>query len=216
MWKLLVRQGWVINKKRVRRIWREENLQVKARKKRKRTGPRSPGNITARRPNHIWAMDFEFDQTRKGRRLKILNMTDEFTHEGVAGEVDYHLDAEAVCSVLDGAVAERGAVPTYLRCDNGPEFIAKALRDWCFDHGSVTEFIEPGSPWQNGFVESYNSRMRDELLNMEVFENALETQVLVDDWRDEFNTYRPHRSLNMETPAEFLARWRAEHATRVS
>jgi transposase InsO family protein len=128
---LLTRQGWQINKKRVRRLWREESLQVKRRRKRRRTGRRSPRNITAARPNHIWAMDFEFDQSRKGRQLKILNMTDEFTHEGIAGEVDYRVDAHAVCRVLDQTVKERGGAPDYIRCDNGPELIARRCPEFC-------------------------------------------------------------------------------------
>jgi putative transposase len=118
---LLVRAGFTINRKRVRRIWREENLQVKRKRRRKRTGRRSPGDILAAYPNHVWAIDFEFDQTRKGRQLKIANMVDEFTHEGIAGEVAYSIDAAKLVNMLEGIVAERGA-PTYLRCDIQTEF----------------------------------------------------------------------------------------------
>jgi putative transposase len=214
---LLCRQGWEVNRKRVRRIWREESLQVKRRKRRRRrTGRRSPGGIQACYPNHVWAADFEADQTRRGRRLKILNITDEFTHEGIAGKVAYSIDAASLIEVLDAFAAERGA-PRYLRCDNGPEFISKLLERWCREQRrTATEFIEPGSPWQNPFVESYNGRMRDELLNLELFENAFEAQVVIDDWRWEFNNVRPHRSLGMATPAEFAARWKAEYDVRVS
>jgi len=212
---LLRRQGFKINHKRTRRIWREEHLQVRRKKRRKRTGRRSPGNILAAYPNHVWAIDFEFDQTRRGRQIKIANMVDEFTHEGIAGKAAYSIDANKLIGVLDEVVAERGA-PEFLRCDNGPEFISKALARWCRSKKMKIEFIEPGSPWQNGFCESYNGRMREELLNMEIIENALEAQVLVDDWRQEFNTLRPHRSLKMATPSEFAARWRAEHGSRLS
>ena len=212
---LLRRAGFTINRKRIRRIWREENLQVRRKRRRKRTGRRSPGNILAAYPNHVWAIDFEFDQTRRGRQLKIANMVDEFTHEGIAGHVAYSIDAQKLVNMLEGIVAERG-LPTYLRCDNGPEFISRALARWCRKRRMRIEFIEPGSPWQNGFCESYNGRMREELLNLEIIENALEAQVLVDDWRAEFNTVRPHRSLKMQTPAEFAARWRAEHGSRPS
>ena len=142
-------------------------------------------------------------------------MVEEFTHEGIAGEVAYSIDAKKLVNMLEGIVAERGT-PTYLRCDNGPEFISHALARWCRSKRMRIEFIEPGSPWQNGFVESYNGRMREELLNLEIIENALEAQVLVDDWREEFNETRPHRSLKMQTPSEFAARWRAEHDTRPS
>src|SRR5205085_339583 len=111
-------------------IWREENLQVRRKRRRKRTGRRSPGNILAAYPNHVWAIDFEFDQTRRGRQLKIANMVDEFTHEGIAGHVAYSIDAQKLVNMLEGIVAERG-LPTYLRCDNGPEFISRALARWC-------------------------------------------------------------------------------------
>ncbi len=213
--RLLMDQGLRINRKRVRRIWREENLQVRRKRRRRRTGRRSPGNIQASYPNHVWAMDFEFDQTRKGRPLKILNMTDEFTHEGIAGEVGYSIDAKKVIQVLEETVKECGA-SVFVRCDNGPEFISHALARWCARRSTTTEHIEPGSPWQNPYIESYNGRMREELLNMEVFENRLEAQVVVDDWRWEFNNVRPHRSLAMETPAAFAARWKTEDEARPS
>lgn len=205
-----------MNRKRFRRIWREEGLQAKHKKRRRRkTGRRSPGGVIATYPNHVWAADFEKDQTRRGRVLKILNIVDEFTHEGIAGKVAYSIDAGGVIEALDALVAERGA-PRYLRMDNGPEFIAKALEHWCSELGTRTEFIEPGSPWQNPFIESYNGRMRDELLNLELFEDAFEAQVVVNDWRWEFNNVRPHRSLGMATPAEFAARWKPEYEVRVS
>ncbi len=212
---LLLREGFRINRKRVRRIWREEGLQVRRRRRRRRTGPSSPGNVSASFPNHVWAMDFEFDQTRRGRTLKILNVTDEFTREGIAGEVDYSLDARRMVGVLERVVEERGA-PRYVRCDNGPELISHALARWCEKRGARTEFIEPGSPWQNAYVESYNGRMREELLNLELFENRLEAQVVIDDWRWEYNQVRPHRSLKMATPSEFAARWRALDEIRSS
>jgi len=213
---LLCQKGFKVNRKRVRRIWREEGLQVRRKTRRRRkTGRRSPGGIIAAWPNHVWAVDFEADQTRRGRRLKILNVVDEFTHEGIAGKVAYSIDAASLIEVLDELVAERGA-PRYLRCDNGPEFISKLLARWCRELRAMTEFIEPGSPWQNPFIESYNGRMRDELLNLEIFENAFEAQVVVDDWRWEFNNVRPHRSIGMATPAEFAARWRAEYDVRAS
>jgi len=129
-------------------------------------------------------------------------VTDEFTREALASEVGRSIDAVATVKVLHELVGERGA-PVYVRCDNGPEFISDALRRWCVRQGARTSFIEPGAPWQNAFVESFNGRMREELLNLEVFDSLIEAQVLIEDWRVEYNEYRPHRSLRMLTPTEF-------------
>jgi putative transposase len=156
---LLVREGHKINRKRVRRIWREEGLQVKRRKRRRRAGAGVPGHLGASHPNHTGAMDYEFDETAGGRRLKILNVTDEFTREALASLVPRSIDANATVGVLASLATERGA-PTYVRCDNGPEFVGYALRRWCQRVGTTTSFIEPGAPWQNAFVESFNSHAR--------------------------------------------------------
>ena len=212
---LLCRAGWSINRKRVRRIWREEGLQVLRRKRRRRSGSRAPGHMAASHPNHTWAMDYEFDETAGGRRLKILNVTDEFTREALACVPARSIDARATVAVLAGLSADRGA-PVYVRCDNGPEFVGHALKRWCHRYGARTSFIEPGAPWQNAFVESFNGRMREELLNLEVFDSLVEAAVLIEDWRVEYNTYRPHRSLRMLTPAEFAARWNQENEARLS
>ena len=212
---LLCREGWRINRKRVRRVWREEGLQVRRRKRRRRAGSRVPGHQAASYPNHTWAMDYEFDETAGGRRLKILNVTDEFTREALACVPARSIDAKATVAVLAGLTADRGA-PRYVRCDNGPEFVGHALKRWCRSSGARTSFIEPGAPWQNAFVESFNGRMREELLNLEVFDSLVEAAVLIEDWRVEYNTYRPHRSLRMLTPTEFAARWKQENEARLS
>jgi len=212
---LLCREGLRINRKRVRRIWREEGLQVRRRKRRRRAGSRVPGHLAATHPNPTWAMDYEFDETAGGRRLKILNVTDEFTREALACVPARSIDATATVAVLAGLTADRGA-PVYVRCDNGPEFVGHALKRWCRSSGARTSFIEPGAPWQNAFVESFNGRMREELLNLEVFDSLPEARVLIEDWRVEYNTYRPHRSLRMLTPAEFAARWKQENEARLS
>jgi len=160
-------------------------------------------------------MDFQFDDISRGRRIKILNVTDEFTREALAGRVARHLTAKDTVAVLERIVHERGA-PTHIRCDNGPEFIAKALQRWCLRRGSRTSHIEPGAPWQNPFVESYNGKLRKELLDLELLDSVLEAQVLVDDWREDYNTYRPHQSLGYLTPAAFARRWREQSPTPAS
>jgi len=212
---ILCREGWKVNRKRVRRIWREEGLQVPAPKKRRRRGRRAPGHVQASHPDQVWAMDFLFDDISRGRRIKVLNVTDEFTRESLAGQVARSITARDTVAVLQGIVGTRGA-PANIRCDNGPEFIAHALRSWCARKGSNTLYIEPGSPWQNPYVESYNDKMRRELLNGELIDSVLEGQVLLDDWREDFNTYRPHQSLGYLTPVEFTRRWRMENEGRVS
>jgi transposase InsO family protein len=209
--RILLREGWVINRKRTRRLWREEGLRRPPACKRKRRRPEAGAELLrATHPNHVWALDFQFDETADRRRLKLLNIVDEHTREALAMRVGRSCDADEVVAVIEALVAERGA-PAYLRMDNGPELIAWALRDWCRLAGTATAYIEPGSPWENPFVESFNGRVRDELLNIEEFASLLEAQVVIETWRAEYNTYRPHSSLGGLTPAEFRARWVAEH-----
>jgi putative transposase len=195
-----------VNRKRVRRIWRQEGLQVKTRKRRRRAGRRAPGHVAPSRPNQVWAMVFQFDDISRGRRIKILNVTDEFTREPLAGTVARHITAKDTVAVLQQVVSERGA-PTHIRCDNGPEFIAKALQRWCSRRGSATSHIEPGA---HGRISSWSpttDHLRKELLDLELLDSVLEAQVLIDDWREDYNTYRPHQSLGYLTPAEFARRW---------
>ncbi len=203
---LLRREGQVINAKRTRRLWREEGLRRPAPCKRKRSRP--PGGeplAAAERPNQVWALDFQFDETADGRRLKLLNIVDEHTREALAMRVGRSCDADEVVATIEALVAKRGA-PEHLRMDNGPELVAWALRDWCRLAGTATTYIEPGAPWENPFVESFNGRVRDELLNIEEFGSLLEAQVLVEAWRVEYNTYRPHSSLGGLTPSEYTER----------
>jgi transposase InsO family protein len=204
---LLRRDGHLINKKRTRRLWREEGLRRPPACKRKRSRPPGGGELLrATRPNQVWAIDFQFDETADYRRLKLCNIVDEYTREALAMRVGRTCDADDVVAVIEALVAERGA-PAHLRMDNGPELIAWALRDWCRLAGTGTVYIEPGSPWENPFVESFNGRARDELLNIEEFATLLEAHVIIEAWRVEYNTYRPHSSLGGLTPAEFAARW---------
>lgn len=182
---LLLRDGWTINKKRVQRLWRADGLRRPTRcTKRRRLRPESAERLRAERPNDVWAIDFQFDETADFRRLKLANIVDEFTREGPAMEVNRSMTADQLVSVIERLVAERGA-PEHLRMDNGPELLAWALRDWCRMSGTRTIYIEPGSPWENPYVESFNSRSRDELLNLEEFGTLAEARLVVEAWRIE-------------------------------
>ncbi len=203
---ILLREGWSMNRKRTRRIWRQEGLRrpVKTRKRR-RLGTAQAARLRASRPNEVWAFDFQFDETSDRRRIKLCNIVDEYTREALAIRVARNCTAEDVITILERLVADRGA-PTYLRADNGPEMIAWTLRDYCRLKGTRTAYIEPGSPWENPFVESFNGRLRDELLNIEEFACLTEAKVIIEDWRIQYNTYRPHSALGSLTPAEYAER----------
>jgi len=200
-------EGWEVNRKRVQRCWREEGLRVPQRKrKRRRLGESTApaGRLRAERPNQVWAFDFQFDQTADGRILKLLNVVDEFTREALEMLVERGIDADKTVSVLERLAAQRGA-PEHLRCDNGPEMTAHALHDWCVISKAGTAYIEPGSPWQNPFVESFHSRVRDELLDIEEFSCLAEAKVVIGDWQQDYNWRRAHSSLGMRAPAVFAA-----------
>ena len=202
-------QGWSVNRKRVQRLWREEGLRVpQRRRKRRRLGESTvpAQRLRAERPGHVWAFDFQFDQTADGQAIKLGNIVDEFTREALVMLVARSLDADTVVQTLERLVAERGA-PEHLRMDNGPEMTAHALADWCEHANTATVFIEPGSPWQNPFVESFHSRVRDELLDVEEFSCLAEARVVIGDWQEDYNTRRPHSSLGMRAPAVFAAQW---------
>jgi putative transposase len=210
----LIEQGWAINRKRTQRLWREEGLRVPAkRRKRQRRGQSTvPGDrLRAERPDHVWGFDFQFDVTDDGRAIKLLYVVDEFTREALAMEAERSIDADHVVDVLDRIVAERGGYPEFVRCDNGPEMTSAALRDWCRFSRTGAAFIEPGSPWENAYVESFNSRVRDELLAVEVFSCLTEAKVMVDDFRDDYNRNRPHRAHGMMTPTAFKTGWETAH-----
>ncbi len=154
---------------------------------------------------NVWlAMDFQFDQTTDTRPIKMLNIIDEYSRECLASIAGRSMDSKGVVAVLDGLLAERGK-PSFIRLDNGPEFIAGVLADWCKEVGVTLYFIEPGFPWLNGKVESFNSRLRDELLNGELFESVAEAQKLLDRWRAEYNAYRPNSSLGYLAPSKFAS-----------
>jgi putative transposase len=208
---LLLRDGWRINKKRTQRLWRDEGLRRPQRcTKRRRIRVDSAIRHRAEFPNHVWAIDFQFDETADYRRLKMLNIVDEHTREALAMVVDRSITADKLLSVIEQLVVRHGQ-PLHLRMDNGPELLSWALRDWCRFTGTRTIYIEPGSPWENPFVESFNGRARDELLNIEEFATLSEARVIVEAWRIEYNTYRPHSSLGGLTPAEFKRRWTEQY-----
>ena len=203
----LRQDGWGVNRKRVQRLWREEGLRVPQRKrKRRRLGESTvpAKRLRAARPNQVWAFDFQFDQTADGRVLKVLNIVDEFTRECLVMLVDRRITSDRVVEILEVLAAGRGA-PEYLRMDNGPEMTAHALRDWCLLARTGTVFIEPGSPWENPYVESFHSRVRDELLDVEEFSCLAEAKVVIGDWREDYNHRRPHSALAMKAPAVFAA-----------
>jgi putative transposase len=205
-----------VNRKAIQRLWREEGLRVPSqRRKRQRLGASTTpaDRLAAEHPNHVWALDYQFDQTLDGRTLKLLNVVDEHTREALTITVDRRIDADATVAVLDRLVAERGCAPRFIRCDNGPELTANALPDWCRFAGTGPSYIEPGAPWQNPYVESFGSRLRDELLAVEAFNTLLEAQVLVEDWRIEYNTVRPHSALGYLTPTDYAKTWTTNHST---
>lgn len=203
------RQGRQVNDKRVRRLWRDEGLRVphKQRKKRLSGVGVHVGAMCPIRPNVLWALDFQFDTLADGRTIKMLNVIDEFTREALAIEVDRSIDADHVVAVLERLAAQRGSAPVYVRFDNGPEFVAHAVADWCRFTGTNSVFIDPGSPWQNAWIESFNGKFRDELLNGWQFDSLQEARVIIEDWRIDYNWKRPHTAHGDLTPGEFAAKW---------
>ena len=203
-YRLLRREGLTVNHKRVQRLWREEGLQLPTPRKRKRARP-ADGSVRRHRaehPHQVWAMDFQFDATADGRRLKFLNVIDEHSRLCLAIRVGRRCKAKDVVAVLEELTSLYPA-PAFIRSDNGPEFLFQALRDWCEASTTTsTAYIAPGSPWENGFAESFNGRFRDEFLNTELFTTASESQILADRWRWEYNTLRPHSALQGRTPLE--------------
>jgi len=204
---LLRREGFRVNKKRVHRIWKSEGLGLPRRRpRRRRMGPVEEIINKAEYPDHVWSYDFVEDRTERGGKLRILAIIDEYTRECLAIRVASSIPASAVVEVLEWLFLTRG-VPKYLRSDNGPEFVARAVCQWLKESGCQTLFITPGSPWENGYIESFNDKLRDECLNREIFRNGQEAQAIVETWRQEYNNYRPHSSLGYLTPAEFARRY---------
>jgi len=200
---LLHAEGWCCNHKRIERIWRAEGLKVPARQpKRGRLWLNDGSCLRLRpdRPNHVWAYDFVEDRTREGRKFRTLNVVNEFSRECLAIRVQRKLGSTEVIDVLTDLFITRGT-PAYIRSDNGPEFVATAVKGWITTLGAKPAYIEPGSPWENGYVESFNGKFRDELLACEAFNTLAEARVLIEQWRVHYNTVRPHSSLGYRPPA---------------
>ena len=200
---LLKAAGWLVNDKRVERIWRREGLKVPVKQPKRGRIWDNDGSCYRLRPecrNHVWSYDFVEARTHDGRKFRMLNVVDEFTHECLAIRVARRLKAIDVIDVLSDLFILR-EVPGHIRSDNGPEFIAKSVRAWITGVGAKTAYITPGSPWENGYVESFNARLRDELLNGEIFYTLKEAQIVIESWRRHYNAVRPHASLGYRPPA---------------
>jgi len=196
-------RGWKVNHKRVERIWRREGLKVPQKQPKRGRLWLNDGSCIRLRPerkDHVWSYDFMIEHTANGKAFKILNIIDEYTRESVGVKVERKIKAQDVVDKLFDLFILRG-VPEHIRSDNGPEFTAKAVRKWLNRLGVKTLFIERGSPWENGYIESFNGKMRDELLKREVFTTLKEAQVLIEGWRREYNQLRPHSSLGYRPPA---------------
>ena len=195
--------GWQVNDKRVERLWRREGLKVPMKQSKKGRLWLNDGSCVLLRPeyrNHVWSYDFVHHRTDDGRAFRTLNILDEHSRECLAIRVKRKLNSTEVIDALTDLFILRG-VPAYIRSDNGPEFIAEAVRDWIKAVGAKTAYIEPGSPWENGYCESFNGRMRDELLNGEIFYSLREAQIIIESWRTHYNTKRPHSALGYRPPA---------------
>jgi len=200
---LLRNSGWRVNHKRVERIWRQEGLKVPKKQPKRGRLWLNDGSCVRLRPthrNHVWSYDFVMDRTHDGKPIKILTLIDEYSRHCLALVVDHHIKSDDILYSLSNLFLIYG-IPEHIRSDNGPEFTAKAVRRWLERIGVKTAFIEPGSPWENGYNESFNGKLRDELLNGEIFYNIKEAKVLIENWRKEYNTVRPHSSLGYRPPA---------------
>ena len=195
-------EGWKVNHKRVERLWRQEGLKVPSRQPKRRRLWLNDGScvrLRAAHKNHVWSYDFVHERTHDGRAFRLLTLLDEYTRECLAIDVKRQMNHQDVLDRLAELFVDRG-VPEYIRSDNGSEFTAQAVRDWLKAVGVRTLYIEPGSPWENGYVESFNGKLRDELLNVEIFDTLWEAKVLVERWRREYNQRRPHSALAYRPP----------------
>jgi putative transposase len=200
---LLWAEGWRVNRKRVERIWREEGLRVPRKQPRRGRLYLNDGSCVRLRPcfrNHVWSYDFVSDRLHKGKKIRMLTVIDEYTRKCLAIRVGSSLKTDQVLDTLSDLFMTEG-VPAHIRSDNGSEFTAKSLREWVSSLGVKTAYIEPGSPWENGYNESFNGKLRDELLNREIFYSLKEAQVLIEQWRRHYNEVRPHSSLGYRPPA---------------
>ena len=229
VWAMLRREGWLVNKKRVHRLWRKEGLKVPDRQRKRRRLPNlgaSENSCTRKRAthlNHVWSYDFVMDLTEDGRRLKMMPIVDEYSRECLSIDVERSITTEDVIESL-ATLFRRRSEPTFIRSDNGPEFVAKAIKRWLEASGVNTLYIEPGSPWENAYSETFISRFSDELLKRELkrelFADLLEAKVLVEDYREHYNHNRPHSALgyhpqqNSQRPRISKVRWTIAESQR--
>ncbi len=200
---LLRTEGWKVNHKRVARLWRQEGLKVPQKQPRRKRLWFNDGSCVRLRPDHkdhVWSYDFVAERTSDGRALRMLNIIDEYTRECIAIRVARKITANDVIDTLADVFIQRG-LPEFIRSDNGPEFVSEIIRQWLQDLGVKTAFIEPGSPWENGYIESFNGKFRDELLNGEIFDTVMEARVVTEQWRTHYNSIRPHSALGYRPPA---------------
>jgi len=198
----LERDGIVIGEDKCGRLWAESGLQVPRKRPRRRIASNRPRPFAPSRPNSVWSYDFVFDACANGQQVKCLTVVDEYTRESLAIDVAGSIRSARVIEVLSKLISLRGA-PRYLRSDNGPEFVSRALLKWVTEQAIELALIDPGKPWQNGTTESFNGKFRDECLAMEWFRNRIEAKIVIEDWRQHYNSVRPHSSLNYETPEAF-------------
>ena len=198
---MLGRNGWRVNHKRVERIWIQEGLKVPQKQPKRKRLWLTDGSCIRKRPqyrDHVWSYDFVADRTHNGRPLRLLTMIDEYSRESLAIKVERRLTTYDVIEQLAELFVQRG-IPDYIRSDNGSEFTSEVIRGWLQRLGVKTLFIQPGSPWENGYIESFNGKLRDELLNGEIFDTVIEARIIIERWRKEYNTIRPHSSLTLLT-----------------
>lgn len=206
--KLLREEGWDVNYKRVHRLWKREDYRVPVRRRKKRAigvGANACNKRAARRKNDVWTWDFVHERLVDGRAIKCLTLIDEYTRECLALRIERSITGSHLLDTLSQLIGERG-VPAHIRSDNGSEFIATEVKTWMESMGVETLYIEPGAPWQNGYAESFNSRLRDEFLNMNYFHTMAEAKELARRWKEHYNHKRLHSSLAYQTPAEFARR----------
>ena len=204
---LLKKEDRRVNQKRVYRLWKIEGLSLKkSRFKRKKVAVIKAEMKRAEYPNHVWTYDFIDDVTEKGNQVRILNVVDEFSREYLAVRVSRSITSQEVIQVLDYLSLKRG-MAEYIRSDNGPEFIANAVKEWLEKHGARSIFIRPGSPWENSYIESFHGKLRDECLNQEIFSSIEQAGIVLENWREEYNNYRPHSSLGGLSPSEYTSRY---------
>ena len=198
-------EGWIVNHKKIQRLWREEGLRVPQRRRRKRHGTSTaPPTVIADAPNRVWAVDFQFDVTTDGRPIKIVSIIDEHTRECLGGMVERSITGKHLTGELGRLATRRGHFPAMLRCDNGPEMVCGAMAEWAAGQVGL-HFIPPGEPWRNGYIESFNSRIRDECLNINSFWSLAQARVVIGDWKHDYNHHRRHWALGYQAPARYAA-----------